>query len=31
MTTTPTSKLVLYGNANWNSPYVLAAFVALTE
>ena len=31
MTTTPTTKLVLYSNATWNSPYVLSAFVALTE
>jgi glutathione S-transferase len=31
MSTTPISKLVLYSNATWNSPYVLAAFVGLTE
>ncbi len=31
MSTSPTSKLVLYSNAMWNSPYVLSAFVGLTE
>jgi glutathione S-transferase len=31
MPTTPTGKLILYSNATWNSPYVLAAFVGLTE
>ena len=27
----PTPRLVLYGNAMWNSPYVLSCFVGLTE
>src|SRR5262252_2175619 len=28
---TQTDRLVLYGNDMWTSPYVLSAFVALTE
>jgi len=31
MSTTAPSKLILYGNSTWNSPYVLSAFVGLTE
>jgi len=31
MPTGAPAKLVLYSNANWNSPYVLSAFVGLTE
>jgi len=31
MSTNPSARLILYGNATWNSPYVLSAFVGLTE
>src|SRR5689334_19567243 len=31
MSTSPPRPLILYSNAMWNSPYVLSAFVALTE